>query len=176
MYLNRQIFVLVYNMCLNVTYICLFCSISSVYSSSSLCVLAPLFLQFAPAGVVRPSDVLQQHPHASASLQPARSSLSHCYTPHTPHTPCTQPTQPTHTFSHPPLLSPSVPRSALHHGDAVSLPTQPLNETCLQVWICRFMSVCVCVCVCMYVWQWGLLSVCQLAWIHVWVMCYVIWC
>lgn len=92
-----------------------------------------LFFQLAPVGVVRPSDVLQQHPHSAAGLQPARSSLPHRRTPHTPGARPTSPVGPAHTFSHPPLHSPSVPRSALHDRHALPLPTQPLKQTCLQM-------------------------------------------
>ena len=94
-------------------------------------------LQFAPAGVVRPGDVLQQHPHTSTGLQPACSALAHRLAPPTPGTPrpC-----PTHTSSCPPILSPSVPCSAFHDGDAVPLQTQPLKET--RVFVCARACVC----------------------------------
>jgi len=96
--------------------------------------------QFAPVGVVRPSAVLQQHPHSSTGLQPTRCSFPHRPTPDTP---CT------HTSGHPSPLSPSVPRSAFHDGDAVPLPTQPLEELMSNLFENVKVYVCVCLLLCM---------------------------
>lgn len=108
-----------------------------------------LCLQFAPVGVIWPSDVLQQHPHSSTGLQPACIAFPHRLTPHTPYT------HRTHTPGFP---SP-VPRSAVPFRDAVPLQTHPLKEIEICVQRCVYVRECVYVCG-----SWVIGIVCECLW------------
>lgn len=100
--------------------------VAAVHTQTFVCVFV---FQFAPAGSVRPGDVLQQHPHPSAGLQPPR---------------CAPHTLPPHASGRSPCLSRSVRRSAVHDRDGVPVPTRTLKAglTRLDCRRDRLLSVC----------------------------------